>query len=565
MVTSLLFATVTLASANAAPAMPLQDEPTVRVWTNKGDVVKTGDRVRVYVETVDDGYLLVLHAEPDGRIRFLYPLDPFRDNFVRGGRKVEIRGRGDREALRIFHDGGFGTIYAAYFRDPFEFREFIFGDHWDYRALEKYRLDDERDPETELTAVTQHVAGQTFFEYDLVHYGVGTAVASGGGGGTSMAVSVGGGWGGWGVGVGWGWGGWGPSFGVSVGWGYPYHHRYSHLYNCDPFWYNSWTCGSWYRAAWYAPYPYWGSYYYRPYYNRPYYSSPSHYYATPYASAYGGYGYGRGQSGLYASKYTFKPNQSRTSGLGLRNRNVTNRVATTDRRSVSSQTVDGRRVSPVATTTRRQVSQTSNASARQARPSGWGISDGRRTVTPVRTTRTSVEPDRRTVRTTTEVDRRVNPQTNTTRRTTATSNGGKRAVTTPRRATSSDRASSTRQSVDRSSVRRATAPGRTESTARRESQRPTRTTVQTQRRPNRSATSRPQTRSRSTSRAQPSRSVRTQTTRSVQPSRSVSRSPTGGISRGRAPARTARPTVRSAPRSSPSRRSAPTRRPRPND
>ncbi len=548
MITSLLLATVTLASANSAPAMPLQEEPAVRIWTNKGDVVKTGDRVRVYVETVDDGYLLVLHAEPDGRIRFLYPLDPFRDNFVRGGRKVEIRGRGDREALRIFHDGGFGTIYAAYFRDPFEYREFVFGDHWDYRALESYRLDDERDPETELTAVTQHVAGQAFFEYDLVHYGVGTAVVAGGGGGTSVSVAVGGGW---------GWGGWGPSFGVSVGWGWgwPSHHRYWHLYNCDPFWFNSWTCGSWARAGWWGPSWGWGSAW------RPCCWGPSPHWRQPihvgYASAWGYSGYGRAPNGqLLAGKYAFKPDYGR-------NGDVTSRIVTTSRRSLSSRTGDGRRVSPAATTTRRQVSQASNGSDRQVRPSGWGISDGRRTVTPVRTTRRSVEPDRggqasdrRTVRSTTELDRRVDARPTPTRRTTTESKD------TPRRVTKPDRASSTRRSVDRSDVRRVTVPGRTESSVRRGSPSPKRTTVQ--RRPSR-ATSRPQARSAPTSRARPSGGVRTPTRRSIQPSRSVSRPPTGGISRGRAPTRSARPTVRSAPRSSPGRRSAPTRRPRPND
>ena len=68
MVIPLLLATATFATAFAAPAT-LQQDPTIRVWTNKGDVVKTGDRVRVYVETVEDGYLVVLHAEPDGRLR----------------------------------------------------------------------------------------------------------------------------------------------------------------------------------------------------------------------------------------------------------------------------------------------------------------------------------------------------------------------------------------------------------------------------------------------------------------------------------------------------------------
>ena len=46
-----------------------------------------GDRARVYVEPTQDGYLVVLHADPYGRVRVLFPLDPTDDDFIRGGQR----------------------------------------------------------------------------------------------------------------------------------------------------------------------------------------------------------------------------------------------------------------------------------------------------------------------------------------------------------------------------------------------------------------------------------------------------------------------------------------------
>ena len=46
-----------------------------------------GDRARVYVRAAQDGYLVILHADPAGRVRVIFPLDPSDDNFIRGDRK----------------------------------------------------------------------------------------------------------------------------------------------------------------------------------------------------------------------------------------------------------------------------------------------------------------------------------------------------------------------------------------------------------------------------------------------------------------------------------------------
>ena len=96
---------LSFALANPQP----NDPPAVRVQLNH-DQFRSGDNARVYVETARDGYLIVLHADPQGRVRVLFPLDPSDDDFVRGGRRQELRGRSDRDAFQVDDDDGSGTV-----------------------------------------------------------------------------------------------------------------------------------------------------------------------------------------------------------------------------------------------------------------------------------------------------------------------------------------------------------------------------------------------------------------------------------------------------------------------
>src|SRR2546429_1917163 len=89
-----------LAPANAASARVVSDDPPVKVWLNHDNYYR-GDKARVNVRLDDDGYVVVLRADADGRVRVLFPLDPGDDAFVRGGETIEVRGRGDREAFYI--------------------------------------------------------------------------------------------------------------------------------------------------------------------------------------------------------------------------------------------------------------------------------------------------------------------------------------------------------------------------------------------------------------------------------------------------------------------------------
>src|SRR6266511_5093936 len=75
-------------------------DPPIRVKISD-DVFIRGERARVRVKTTESGYLLVLRADAQGRIRVLFPLEPGDDQAIRGGKEVEIRGRGGRESTRL--------------------------------------------------------------------------------------------------------------------------------------------------------------------------------------------------------------------------------------------------------------------------------------------------------------------------------------------------------------------------------------------------------------------------------------------------------------------------------
>ena len=162
-------------SAMLTTTVAQQDDPAVRIRLNKRDGIDRGDRIRAYARAEDDGYLLVLHADPDGRVRVLFPLDPFDDAYVRGGKEYEVRGRGDRHAFSVYQSSGSGVVYAALFQDPLVTNGLTLGDHWDY-TLDRWYL--AGDLEGELTMIAQSLAGPGTFEYDLAIYDIGYRVVA---------------------------------------------------------------------------------------------------------------------------------------------------------------------------------------------------------------------------------------------------------------------------------------------------------------------------------------------------------------------------------------------------
>lgn len=154
----------------SAPLYRLLDEdrPKVSVWTNSTDPYQRGDRVRVYVSAETDAYVTVLRVDTDGRIRMLYPVEPWQDNFVRGGRTFEVLGRDDDNAFDVDDYPGVGYVFAVASADPFSYDQFVRNDHWDYRVIADGRVTG--DPYVSLTDFASKITGQDDWDYDITPY-----------------------------------------------------------------------------------------------------------------------------------------------------------------------------------------------------------------------------------------------------------------------------------------------------------------------------------------------------------------------------------------------------------
>src|SRR5438874_12520797 len=107
------------------------DDPPVKVWLNHDNYFQRGDKARVNVRLADDGYVLVLRADADGRVRVLFPLDPSNDDSVRGHETIDVRGRGARAAFFADDREGSGLGLAARSTTPCTSSASVRGDHSD--------------------------------------------------------------------------------------------------------------------------------------------------------------------------------------------------------------------------------------------------------------------------------------------------------------------------------------------------------------------------------------------------------------------------------------------------
>ncbi|MGH7548967.1 MAG: DUF4384 domain-containing protein, partial [Gemmatimonadales bacterium] len=156
------------------PPASFHYRPRVEVWTNRGDEPSTGGQaVRVHFRTELDAYVTILRVDTDGRVRVLFPREPWEDNFARGGRDYEVFGGFSHQAFYVDDDPGVGYVFAVAAGDPFSYRAIAAGDHWDYRIIAGGRV--RGDPYVALTDLAERIVpgGYSDWDYDIVPYYVG--------------------------------------------------------------------------------------------------------------------------------------------------------------------------------------------------------------------------------------------------------------------------------------------------------------------------------------------------------------------------------------------------------
>ncbi len=153
------------------PPVSVDYRPRVEVWTDRGDSPYTsGQGVRAHFRADRDAFVTILRVDTDGRVRVLFPREPWEDNFARGGRDYEVQGGVDRDAFYIDDYPGVGYLFAVASADPFVYDGIQSRDHWDYRLIADGRV--RGDPYVALTDLAQRIVpdGYSDWDYDITPY-----------------------------------------------------------------------------------------------------------------------------------------------------------------------------------------------------------------------------------------------------------------------------------------------------------------------------------------------------------------------------------------------------------
>ncbi len=162
---SLLSLLTVAGRAHTPQPAALYYRPRVEVWTNRGDdPYAKGQAVRVSFRAEQDAYVTILRVDTDGRVRVLFPREPWEENFARGGREYEVRGGSDRDAFYVDDYPGVGYIFAVIAADPFVYDAIETGDHWDYRVIADGRV--RGDPYVALTDLAQRIVPNGDVDWD---------------------------------------------------------------------------------------------------------------------------------------------------------------------------------------------------------------------------------------------------------------------------------------------------------------------------------------------------------------------------------------------------------------
>ena len=146
------------------------DRPRINIWNNHDDPYRRGERARIYFRTDADAYVTILRVDTDGRLRVLFPEDPWEDNYARGGRTLEVLSHTRDDAFGVDDYPGVGYIFAVASYDPFVYDDLVRNDRWDLRTVSDGRL--RGDPYVALTDLASRIAAGSDYDYDVAQYDV---------------------------------------------------------------------------------------------------------------------------------------------------------------------------------------------------------------------------------------------------------------------------------------------------------------------------------------------------------------------------------------------------------
>jgi hypothetical protein len=140
----------------------------IAVWTDRDDPYARGEGADVFLRVDQRSYVAVFRVDTDGRIRVLFPREPWTDSDVPEERELQVSAaRGDRSFL-VDDDPGMGYLFAVASAEPLDFRFITRGDSWDFRLIDGGRI--QGDPYVRLTDLAARLAPDGDYDYDITPY-----------------------------------------------------------------------------------------------------------------------------------------------------------------------------------------------------------------------------------------------------------------------------------------------------------------------------------------------------------------------------------------------------------
>jgi hypothetical protein len=143
----------------------------ISVWADREQAYRRGDEARISFRSETSGHVTIMRVDTDGRIRVLFPREPWRRTFVRGGQTLEVADSRERSAFRVDDSPGIGYLLAVTSPLPFEYDAVTRGDYWDFRLFEEGRI--RGDPYVAMTDLARRITSHGNFGYDIAPYYVG--------------------------------------------------------------------------------------------------------------------------------------------------------------------------------------------------------------------------------------------------------------------------------------------------------------------------------------------------------------------------------------------------------
>jgi hypothetical protein len=140
----------------------------ISVWADRERPYRRGDEAKISFRSGASGHVTIMRVDTDGRIRVLFPREPWRRTFVRGGQTLEVADTRERSSFRVDDGPGIGYVLAVTSPLPFDYDLVTRGDYWDFRLIDDGRI--RGDPYVALTDLSRRITQRGSFGYDIAPY-----------------------------------------------------------------------------------------------------------------------------------------------------------------------------------------------------------------------------------------------------------------------------------------------------------------------------------------------------------------------------------------------------------